>query len=150
MRSLYHFPYAPRFRGVFDVDPALRLVDQLFADRVAPRADHDLEALDDDRFRLTLNVAGFEESELAVEQRGDLLVVEGKSADERRAIERSFRLGEHMEVTGASLDKGLLAIEIERVLPEALKPRRIEIAGGGAKRVARAAKKLIGGEKKAA
>ena len=149
MRIAYS-PYAPRFRGVFDADPAFRLVDRLFAERSAPRADYDLETLDEDRFRLTLNAVGLEESELSVELRGDLLAVEGESADGRHAVKRSFRLGEHMEVTGASLDKGLLAIEIERVVPEALKPRRIEIASGSSKRLARAAKKLIGGEKKAA
>lgn len=155
MRLVSYSPYSPRFRGAFagnpfDSRPAFRLLDSLLADRAAPAADYGYEEVEENRYRLTLNVAGFDESELTVESRGDLLVVEGKSEDGKRAVDRSFRLGEMLEVVGARLEKGLLAIDIERVVPEALKPRRIEIEGAGAKSLARKAKKLIGGEKKAA
>lgn len=160
MRVVSYSPFAPRFRSAvrpsrpvadpFAFGPGFRLFDSLLADRVAPEADYDYEALDENRYRLTLNAAGFEESELAVESQGDLLTVEGKSEDGRRQLKRSFRLGEHMEVTGAALEKGLLSIEIERIVPEALKPKRIEIGSAGVKGIAGKAKKLVGGAKKAA
>ena len=150
MRLVSYVPNFPRARSVFDADPAFRMLDTLFADRATPASDYGYEALDENTHRLTLTVAGLGESDLAVEAKGDLLSIEGESEDGRYKVSRRFRLGEFMEVVGAKLDKGLLTVDIERVIPEALKPRRIEIESSAPKTIARKAKKLIGGEKKAA
>ena len=122
--------YSPFYRSLFDVEP--------------PRwADYEVEQLDGDITRLTLTAVGFDESELTIETQGSLMSVRGQTANGRRSLDRRFRLGEHQEVVGAKLDKGLLVIDIKRELPEALKPRRIEIESS-------TPAALIEGEQKAA
>jgi len=102
-------------------------------------APYDLVKTGEDRYRLTLPVPGFGPDELAIETRDSDLVVRGtpKPADGtetvlhrgivRRAFERRFALGEHVRVDGAGLADGLLAIELVREVPAALKPRTIAI-----------------------
>jgi molecular chaperone IbpA len=104
--------------------------------RVAP---YDLVETSPDRYRLTLPVPGFGEEDLEIETRGADLVVRGtpRAADGeetvlhrgivRRAFERRFALGEHVRIDGATLAHGLLAIDLVRAVPEALKPRTIVI-----------------------
>lgn len=129
--------HSPLYRNLFHVEP--------------PRwVDYELEQLEDDVTRLTLTAVGFDESELEIEAQGDVLVVRGETEDGRRSLHRRFQLGEHQEVIGARLEKGLLTIDIKRELPEALKPRRIAIEGSAPAKLARKAKKLIEGAKKAA
>jgi len=91
-------------------------------------------------YRIEMAVAGFAESDLAIEAKGDALTIAGKAGDagaERvflhrgiaaRQFRRTFRLAEHVKVAGAKLENGLLVIDLVREVPEALKPRRIEIA----------------------
>ncbi len=90
-------------------------------------------------YRIEMAVAGFAESDLAVEAKGDALTIAGKVGNagaERvflhrgiaaRQFRRIFRLAEHVKVAGARLENGLLVVELVREVPEALKPRRIEI-----------------------
>jgi molecular chaperone IbpA len=89
-------------------------------------------------------VAGFSEDELSLQSENNTLVVSGTKAgkeqnDERKFIhqgiaernfERKFQLGDHVKVLGADLANGLLSIDLEREIPEALKPRKIEIGSG--------------------
>jgi len=96
----------------------------------------------DDRFRVTLAVPGFKPDEIEIVAQQNQLAVTGKPAEEdtkrsylhrgiaRRAFERRFQLADYIEVGTASFADGLLAIELNRVIPEAMKPRRIEIGGG--------------------
>jgi len=91
----------------------------------------------DDAYRITLAVAGFGEADLDVTVQENRLTVTGRTADEGgeveylhrgiagRAFERRFQLADHIEVTGARMDNGLLHIELMREIPEALKPRTI-------------------------
>jgi len=100
---------------------------------------YDIEALEENRYSLTLAVAGFENDELDVQvERGVLTVKGGKKVDKSdrnylyrgiaaRAFERKFNLAEHMEISGASLNNGLLSIELKQEIPEEMKPKRIEI-----------------------
>lgn len=96
----------------------------------------------DDRFRVTLAVPGFKPDEIEIVAQQNQLSVTGKPAEEdaklvylhrgiaRRAFERRFQLADYIEVGGASFADGLLSIELSRVVPEAMKPRKIEIGGG--------------------
>ncbi len=101
---------------------------------------YDIEKLDEDRYRITLAVAGFSEHDLKIATKNGQLTVSGRRAsasDEKvsylykgiaeRDFERTFALADYMIVTGAEMKNGLLRIDLTRELPEDLKPRRIEI-----------------------
>ena len=103
----------------------------------------DIEKVSDDRYRITLAVAGFKSSEIDITARQNLLVVTGRKAENRnkdgnflhigiatRAFERRFELADFVRVENADLRDGLLAVELVREIPEAMKPRKIEIGGG--------------------
>jgi molecular chaperone IbpA len=102
----------------------------------------DIEKVSDDRYRITLAVAGFKPSELDITARQNLMVVTGRKAENRnkdgnflhmgiatRAFERRFELADFVRVENADLRDGLLTIELVREIPEAMKPRKIEIGG---------------------
>ena len=103
----------------------------------------DIEKLGDDSYRITLAVAGFRTGEIEIVAHQNLLTISGRKADERsrdgsflhvgiatRAFERKFELADFVRVTGAELADGLLRIALAREVPEAMKPRKIEIGGG--------------------
>ena len=102
---------------------------------------YNIEKTAADTYRISIAVAGFSESDLGVEVKENALVVTAKKAEDEaertylhrgiatRAFERRFTLADHVRVTGASHADGMLHIELQREVPEALKPRRIEIAG---------------------
>jgi molecular chaperone IbpA len=103
----------------------------------------DIEKLADDRYRITLAVAGFKSNELDITARQNLLVITGRKAENRnrdgnflhmgiatRAFERRFELADFVRVDGADLRDGLLTLELVREVPEAMKPRKIEIGAG--------------------
>ena len=103
----------------------------------------DIEKLADDHYRITLAVAGFKPNELDITARQNLLVVTGRKAESRnrdgnflhmgiatRAFERRFELADFVRVDEADLRDGLLAIELVREIPEAMKPRKIDIGTG--------------------
>lgn len=103
---------------------------------------YNIEVLDEDRYAITLAVAGFDRSELDIQVERGVLSVRGQKADEQerrylhkgiayRAFERKFDLADHVEVTGADLTNGLLTIRLVREVPEAMKPRTIAIDAGG-------------------
>ncbi len=107
---------------------------------------YDIERTGEDAYRITIAVAGFGEHEVELTAQQNLLVVSAKKADsatidgaERhflhrgiatRAFERRFQLADHVEVRGARLENGLLAIDLVREVPEAMKPRRIPVSAG--------------------
>jgi molecular chaperone IbpA len=108
----------------------------------------DIEKLSDDRYRITLAVAGFKQDELDITARQNLLVITGRKAESRnrdgnylhmgiatRAFERRFELADFVRVDGADLRDGLLAIELLREIPEAMKPRKIDIGSGAPRSV---------------
>ena len=95
----------------------------------------------DDAYRVTFALAGFGENDLDVQVENNTLTVRGKVAQEKngaaylhrgiagRSFERKFELANHIQVTGARMENGLLHIELKREVPEALKPRKIAIGG---------------------
>ena len=105
---------------------------------------YDIEATGENRYAITLAVAGFEESELDIQVENGVLCVSGKKGDEvedksylyrgiaNRSFERKFNLADHVEVSGADLKNGLLTVSLVREIPEAMKPRSIAINQGAA------------------
>ncbi|MCP4874040.1 MAG: Hsp20 family protein [Gammaproteobacteria bacterium] len=105
---------------------------------------YDIESTGDNRYAITLAVAGFEESELDIQVEKAVLCVRGKKDDDseeksylyrgiaNRSFERKFNLADHIEVNGADLKNGLLTISLVKEIPEAMKPRAIAIGSAGA------------------
>ena len=103
----------------------------------------DIEKLSDDQYRITLAVAGFKRDDIDITALQNMLVITGRRASESRnkdgnflhvgiatrAFERRFELADFVRVTSADLSDGLLTIELLREVPEAMKPRKIEIGG---------------------
>ena len=102
----------------------------------------DLIKLDDNRYRIEIAVAGFGRDEIDITSQQNVLIVRGQKGEDEsanyvhrgianRSFERRFALADHIQVRGADLRDGMLAIELEREIPESMKPRKIEIGGGG-------------------
>ncbi|AKA15424.1 Hsp20 family protein [Aeromonas hydrophila] len=115
-----------------------RELEGLFEQKTAAYPPYNIEKRDQDGYRITVAVAGFEREELELETENGTLKVKGckAAADERqllhqgiaeRDFELAFKLSQHVEVQGAKLEHGLLTIDLARELPEALKPRAIPI-----------------------
>ncbi|MCT4559017.1 MAG: Hsp20 family protein [Pelagimonas sp.] len=137
-----HFDFSPLYRATVGFDQIADMMDRVLAND-APQAGYppyNIEKTADDAYRISIAVAGFGEDDLIVEVKENALVVSAKKADEdaarsylhrgiaTRAFERRFHLADHVRVTGAVHENGMLHINLEREIPEALKPRRIEIA----------------------
>ena len=135
------FDFTPLFRSTIGFDRLARLVDT--ASRVDSTAQayppYDIETTGEDAYRLTMAVAGFAREELDITVHENTLIVTGKAQKDdengrylhhgiaRRAFERRFSLADHLKVTGASIDNGLLHVDLVRELPEAMKPRTVKI-----------------------
>ncbi|AZV76538.1 heat-shock protein [Parasedimentitalea marina] len=144
MRS---FDFAPLHRASIGFDQIADLMDRtLNADVAQPSyPPYNIEKTDADAYRISIAVAGFGEADLNVEVKENGLIVTAKKAPEEsersylhrgianRAFERRFTLADHVRVTGASHSDGMLHIDLQREVPEALKPRRIEISSKSAK-----------------
>jgi molecular chaperone IbpA len=138
------FDFSPLFRSTIGFDRLTRLVDA--ASRVDNAAlaypPYNIEKTGEDAYRLTMAVAGFAPDEVDVTVHENTLLVTGKAKNDeeegrylhrgiaRRAFERRFSLADHIKVVGASLDNGMLHVDLVREVPEAAKPRKIEIASG--------------------
>ena len=140
MRS---FDLTPLFRSTIGFDRLADMLDSVGQyDPGATYPPYNIERTNENHYRISLAVAGFGEDELSIEAREHTLTVKGEKADEngdgegeylyrgiaKRAFERRFQLAENVEVRGARLVNGLLHVDLERVVPEEKKPRRIPIA----------------------
>ncbi len=137
-----HFDLAPLYRATVGFDQIADLMDRALASDVsqATYPPYNIEKTADDAYRISIAVAGFADADLSVELRDHQLVVSARKSDEddgktflhrgiaTRAFERRFTLADHVRVTGAVHEHGMLHIDLQREIPEALKPRRIEIA----------------------
>jgi molecular chaperone IbpA len=152
--SLGGFPmtrdFTPLFRTAIGFDRLAQMVEGLQQD-ASPTTfpPYNIEKTGDDSYRVSVAVAGFAPNDLDVTVRDNTLVVSGRVQPAQgekvatlyrgiagRSFERRFALADHIVVEDASLDNGLLHIGLKRVIPEALKPRRIEIAtGAGSQKV---------------
>jgi molecular chaperone IbpA len=137
------FDFSPLFRSTIGFDRLARLVDSATRFDTAPAyPPYNIETTGDDSYRLTMAVAGFARDEIDITVQENSLVISGKAQKEddetnsrylhrgiaRRAFERRFSLADHIKVTGASLDNGMLHVDLVHEVPEEAKPRKIEIA----------------------
>lgn len=136
------YDFAPLYRSSVGFDQIANMMDRVLSNDGAPPSypPYNIEKLDDDSYRISIAVAGFSDDDLSVEVREKALIVSARKADEdeektylhrgiaTRAFERRFHLADHVQVTGAAHSNGMLHIEMQRQVPEALKPRQIQIA----------------------
>lgn len=141
MRS---FDFAPLYRSSVGFDQIANMMDRALSSDggQASYPPYNIEKTAEDTYRISIAVAGFSDEDLGIEVKENALIVTARKADEddtktylhrgiaTRAFERRFHLADHVRVTGASHANGMLHIDLEREIPEALKPRRIEIASG--------------------
>ncbi len=141
-----NFDMAPLYRATVGFDQIADMMDRVLSSDVSQPTypPYNIEKTADDAYRISIAVAGFADEDLGVEvKEGQLIVSARKLADEAkrtflhrgiatRAFERKFQLADHVRVTGAAHADGMLHIDLVREVPEALKPRRIEIASGPA------------------
>jgi molecular chaperone IbpA len=135
------FDFSPLYRSAVGFDRMTSLLDaaqkNAAADSYPP---YDIVKTGEDAYQISIAVAGFSPQDLEIEVRDGQLVVVGKGANEsnedvnflhrgiaRREFERRFQLADHVEVKAADLKDGLLVIDLVREIPEAMKPRKIEI-----------------------
>jgi molecular chaperone IbpA len=138
--------FTPLFRTAIGFDRlanALEMANRVEAGGYPP---YDIEVAGEDRYRITMAVAGFSQDELDIEVKENLLRVAGaKRAEDaerrylhrgiaQRSFERTFQLADYVRVASAELKDGLLHIGLQREVPEALKPRRIAIQTEGSER----------------
>ncbi|HEX7391206.1 MAG TPA: Hsp20 family protein [Acidiphilium sp.] len=132
--------FSPLFRSAIGFDRLQQLLDAVPDANASAYPPYNIEKLSNEEYRLTMAVAGFRVEDLEMTVKENTLIIAGKIASETargetlhrgiaaRAFERRFALADHMVVDGASLENGLLHVALKRVIPEALKPRRIAIA----------------------
>jgi molecular chaperone IbpA len=138
------YDFTPLYRATVGFDRIADLVDRALTADVAQPAypPYNIEKTAENGYRISIAVAGFTADELTVEVKEATLVVAARKAAEEgerrflhrgiatRAFERRFALADHVRVTGALHEHGMLHIDLVREMPEALKPRRIAIAKG--------------------
>lgn len=139
MRTL---DFAPLYRATVGFDRIADLMDRVLTTEVAQPTypPYNIEKTAEDAYRISIAVAGFTPDELGVEVKDGTLLVTARKAPETtektylhrgiatRAFERRFALADHVRVSGAVHEHGMLHIDLVRETPEALKPRRIEIS----------------------
>ncbi|MFC3676472.1 Hsp20 family protein [Ferrovibrio xuzhouensis] len=138
------FDISPLLRSSIGFDHVNRLFDlaNRLDDNAVSYPPYNIEKRGEDAYRITMAVAGFKPDELDVTVKENSLIVTGKAAEQpaegevtylhrgiaRRAFERRFELADTVKVTGAELNDGLLHVALKREIPEAKKPRQIEIS----------------------
>lgn len=149
-----HVDFSPLYRSTVGFDRLFTMLDSLAQpDQSQTYPPYNIERTGDSSYRITMAVAGFGEDDLSIEAREHVLTVKGEKSDNKddgegeflyrgiakRTFERRFQLAEYVEVKGAKLENGLLHVDLVREIPEAMKPRRIEItadkSAGAAKQI---------------
>jgi molecular chaperone IbpA len=148
--EMRQFDLSPLYRSTIGFDRLFNMIDQAAGvDALPSYPPYNIERTGDNAYRISVAVAGFAAPDLSIETKENTLTIRGSrervsdiapAAAEvlyqgiaARAFERRFQLADHVQVTGASLENGLLHVDLIRELPEAQKPRRIDIATEGAK-----------------
>jgi molecular chaperone IbpA len=137
---------SPLYRSTVGFDRLFNLLDSTMGTAEASSANwppYNIERLGEDQYRITMAVAGFTPEEINLVQQENTLLVEARKHPEpegvqvlhrgiaNRAFRQTFNLADYVKVSGANLENGLLVIDLVREVPEAMRPRRIEIAGSG-------------------
>lgn len=129
----------PLYRSTIGFDRMASILDAAMrADTSTGYPPYNIEALEENRYQISVAVAGFDDKELELEVERGVLTVRGRKADEEgkqylhkgiafRSFERKFNLADYVQVEGANLKNGLLVVELRKVIPEQMKARRIPI-----------------------
>lgn len=151
-----HYDLSPLYRSTVGFDRLFSLLDQAGGVESAPTyPPYNIERTAENAYRITIAVAGFAEADLTIESKENGLLVRGEKVSDpeavktevlhqgiaARAFERRFQLADYVQVSGASLENGLLHIDLMREVPEAKKPRLIPIGGGVGKSIEAKVKK---------
>lgn len=143
------YDLSPLYRSTVGFDRMASLIDRALSAENTSQSypPYNIEKTGDDAYRITLAAAGFSQDELSIESREAQVVISGAKAPAQpeegvevlhrgiaaRSFERRFQLADHVKVSGATLEHGLLHVDLVREVPEALKPRTIQIATGSPK-----------------
>ena len=139
------YDLAPLYRNTVGFDRLFSMLDQLGTAETAPTyPPYNIERTGENAYRISVAVAGFTPEDLNIEVKENALTVRGEKKGEAekkvdvlyqgiaaRTFERRFQLADHVQVTGAALENGLLHVDLVREIPEAKKPRQIPISGRG-------------------
>ncbi len=150
MRS---YDFSPLFRSTVGFDNLARLMDSASGEQAPAYPPYNIEKTGEESYRISMAVAGFSENDLDIQTRENKLVITGKieKADDgedrtylhrgiaERSFERQFSLADHIKVSGARLENGLLHVELVREVPEAMRPRAIKINASKTKKIERKA-----------
>ncbi len=135
--------FSPLFRSMIGFDRLSSALENAYRSEPGGYPPYNVEVSGENDYRITMAVAGFSPSELSLEVKENILTVTGARAEEdkesrflyrgiaNRGFERKFQLADYVRVVDARLENGLLHIELRREIPEAMKPRKIEIRGEG-------------------
>ena len=136
----------PPWRSTIGFDRLFDVLDEVQRTSEESYPPYNIERFDENRFRISVALASFTPDEVALTMEQNVLTLEGRKAekDEKtflhrgistRSFKRQFTLADHVEVKGARFENGLLVIELQREIPEAMKPRRIAISGGSVSQI---------------
>lgn len=155
------FDFSPLYRSSVGFDRLARLMDANTRPGT-PAGNgfppYDIATIGEDEYRITMAVAGFAESELDIEVHDQALTVSGNKKEEDESVQylhrgiaernfsRKFQLADYVKVADAHLENGILTIDLQRVVPEAMKPRTIKIGKGAPESLVSKAKKVIEGK----
>ena len=135
---------SPLYRSAIGFDRMASLLDAAAIDSKPSYPPYNVELVEENHYRITMAVAGFTEAELEITSEQNTLLIAGRKSEEQelqflyhgiaaRNFERKFQLAEHVNVVSAGLENGLLHVELERQIPEAMKPRKIQIGNSTAR-----------------
>lgn len=156
------YDFAPLYRSTVGFDRLASMLDRAMTVDVNTNGypPYNIEKTDENAYRISVAVAGFSDDELSIEMRDGQLVISAKKADTEtvqdvtylhrgiasRAFEKRFHMADHVRAVGAKTENGILHVDLVREVPEALKPRRIEIASPSKTIDSKAGKKVANSE----
>jgi molecular chaperone IbpA len=136
------YDWTPLWRSTIGFDRLFNVLDEVQRTAEESFPPYNIERLGENRFQISVALAGFTPDEVVLTAEENVLTLEGRKAEKEekaflhrgistRNFKRQFTLADHVEVKGARFENGLLFVELQREIPEAMKPRRIEINGAG-------------------
>jgi len=147
------FDFTPLYRSSIGFDHLARMLDEASTFETPTYPPYNIERRGEDEYLISLAIAGFSSDDVNIEVKGNDLTVTGKKTDKPdgkkeylhqgiagRSFQQTFQLADHVEVKGADLKEGLLQISLQRVVPEAMKPRTIAIQSGNEQKTIEAKK----------
>jgi len=134
------YDWTPLWRSTIGFDRLFNVLDEVQRTAEESFPPYNIERLDENRFQISVALAGFMPDEVTLTAEQNVLTLEGRKAEKEekaflhrgistRNFKRQFTLADHVEVKGARFENGLLLVDLQREIPEAMKPRRIEING---------------------